>query len=49
MGSVSENYQLLIQKLDEFIRKFYMNQLVRGLIFASALLLAAFLAIEVLE
>src|SRR4030095_9597027 len=49
MGSISENYQLLITKLDEFIRKFYVNQLLRGLIYVSALLLASFLIIEVLE
>ena len=49
MGSISENYQLLISKLDEFIRKFYVNQLLRGIIYASAALLASFLTIEVLE
>jgi hypothetical protein len=49
MGSLADNYQLLIKKLDEFIRKFYVNQLLRGAIYSSAILLAAFLIIEVLE
>jgi hypothetical protein len=46
---ITENYQLLLRKLDEFTRKFYINQLIRGIIYASALLLAAFLTINVLE
>ncbi|MFM2225052.1 MAG: hypothetical protein RJA07_1254 [Bacteroidota bacterium] len=43
------NYQLLIQKLDEFIRKFYLNQLLRGVIYSVAIVLAAFLTISLLE
>ncbi|MBA3648633.1 MAG: DUF4175 domain-containing protein [Chitinophagales bacterium] len=46
---MNDNYHLLIRKLDEFIRKYYINQLIRGAIYASALLLAAFLVIDVLE
>src|SRR5580765_1988373 len=49
MNALTDNYQLLIRKLDEFTRKFYVNQLIRGVIYASALLLAAFLLIDVLE
>ncbi|MEO6166303.1 MAG: DUF4175 family protein [Chitinophagales bacterium] len=49
MKVLTDNYQLLLQKLDEFTRKFYINQLIRGAIYASALLLAAFLVINVLE
>lgn len=49
MNAVTNNYQLLLQKLDEFTRKFYVNQLIRGAIYASALLLGAFLVIDVLE
>jgi hypothetical protein len=49
MNALTDNYQLLIRKLDEFTRKFYVNQLIRGAIYASALLLAAFLLIDVLE
>ncbi len=43
------NYDLLIARLDEFIRKYYLNQLLRGLIYTSALLLALFLAVTFLE
>src|SRR5437867_3055767 len=49
MENISNNYQLLIRKLDEFIRKFYMNQLMRGAIYTGAILLAAFLVIDVSE
>jgi len=43
------SYDLLIARLDEFIRKYYLNQLLRGLIYTSALLLALFLAVTFLE
>lgn len=46
MGS---NYQTLIHKLDEFIRKYYKNQLVKGGIYSSALVLLFFLSVTVLE
>lgn len=46
---ITNNYQLLIRKLDEFIRKFYVNQLIRGAIYTGAILLASFLIINVLE
>src|SRR5687768_11243269 len=43
------NYDTLIAKLDEFIRKFYKNQLIRGLIYSTAVVLGFFLAVAVLE
>ncbi|MCY7408800.1 MAG: hypothetical protein LH473_00875 [Chitinophagales bacterium] len=49
MENSNNNYQLLIRKLDEFIRKFYVNQLIRGAIYTGAILLAAFLVISVSE
>lgn len=49
MNVQGNNYQLLIQKVDEFTRKFYVNQLIRGVIYTFALLLAAFLLINLLE
>lgn len=49
MKIITDNYQLLIRKLDEFIRKFYVNQLIRGTIYTGAILLASFLIINVLE
>src|SRR6188768_470183 len=45
----TDNYELLLRKLDEFTRKYYVNQFIRGAIYTSALLLAAFLVINVLE
>ena len=43
------NYKLLIDKLDEFIRKYYKNQLIKGLIYSIALLLGFFVALTTLE
>jgi len=43
------NYTSLINKLDEFIRKYYKNQLLKGLIYSTALLLASFITITLLE
>src|SRR5688572_11721793 len=40
---------ILIQKLDEFIRRYYKNQLIKGSIYASGILVAAFFAVVVLE
>lgn len=44
-----DNYQLLIDKLDQFIRKYYINQLIRGALYSVGLILFLFLAISVLE
>ncbi|NJN77775.1 MAG: hypothetical protein HC803_05125 [Saprospiraceae bacterium] len=44
-----DNYQLLIEKLDSFIRKYYVNQVIRGLLYSLGLILAMFLIISVLE
>jgi hypothetical protein len=43
------NYSLLLKKLDEFIRKFYLNQLIRGTIWLSAVGLVLFLSVSLLE
>ncbi len=45
----TDNYSILIRKLDEFIRKFYRNRLVRGMIFFTALLTVFFLLITLTE
>jgi len=39
----------IIDKLDGFIRKYYKNQLLKGVLYAAALLLALFLALVLLE
>ncbi len=49
MGNKTSNYDLLIQKLDRFVRKYYLNRLIRGLLYTVGLLLAAFLLLNVLE
>lgn len=40
---------ILIQKLDEFIRRYYKNQLIKGILYASGILLSAFLSVTFLE
>ncbi len=40
---------ILIQKLDEFIRKYYKNKLLKGSIYASGILISAFLSVVLLE
>jgi hypothetical protein len=45
----SENYLLLIRKLDAFIRKYYKNLLLRGLIYFFTIFLIAYLVVAVLE
>jgi len=40
---------ILLLKLDEFIRKYYKNQLIRGFLYTTGLLVAAFLFIVVAE
>lgn len=46
---MADNYNILIKKLDYFIRKYYKNQLVKGLIYSLGLLLAFFLLVNLLE
>jgi len=43
------NYEILIGKLDEFIRKYYKNQLMRGSIYTFTALLGAWLVFTSLE
>ena len=43
------SYDLLINKLDQFIRKFYLNQLIRGSLYTIAIVLGLFLAFNLLE
>ena len=44
-----DNYQLLIEKLDAFIRKYYKNQLIKGGIYVFTALLGAWLVFTSLE
>ncbi|PCJ89403.1 MAG: DUF4175 domain-containing protein [Flavobacteriales bacterium] len=43
------NYHILLEKLDEFIRKYYKNQLIKGALYSIALVLGFYLAIILLE
>jgi len=45
----SENYDLLIGKIDTFIRRYYLNKLLRGLIFLGAGLFSAYVVITLSE
>ena len=49
MNPTLNNYDLLLQKLDEFIRKYYKNQLIRGAIYAFTAILAFYLLVALLE
>ncbi|MCE3229476.1 MAG: hypothetical protein K0S32_4027 [Bacteroidetes bacterium] len=40
---------ILINKLDEFIRKYYKNQLIKGVIYSTGILLASFLSVVLIE
>ncbi len=47
--SKGNEYSLLLRKLDEFIRKYYKNQLLKGALLTTGALLLAFLCITSLE
>ena len=44
-----DNYQIIIQKLDDFIRRFYKNKLIKGSLIAISLILSFFLLVNLLE
>jgi len=44
-----ENYNVLLGKLDKFIRKYYKNQLIKGALYSVALVLGAYLTVTTLE
>lgn len=46
---MSDQYNILLKKLDTFIRKFYKNQLIKGAIYCFALLLVFFMLVNFLE
>ncbi|HOW24057.1 MAG TPA: hypothetical protein PK711_00175 [Bacteroidales bacterium] len=46
---MSGNYQFLIRKLDHFIRKYYKNQIVKGLIYSIALVALFYLVVSLSE
>ena len=46
---MKDNHQLLIEKLDQFIRKYYVNQAIRGSLYSIGLVLALFLGLNFAE
>ncbi len=44
---MSNNYNLLVEKINEFTKKFYLNKLVRGSIYAAATILSLYLCLFV--
>jgi len=46
---MKSDYNILLEKLDEFIRKYYKNQLIRGLLYSTGIVLAFYLSVAVLE
>src|SRR6476620_6206565 len=49
MGSLSGNYALLIGKIDEFIRKYYLNKIIRGSIYLAASFFASYILVTIAE
>lgn len=49
MSFTDTNYNQLIFKLDEFIRKFYLNKIIRGVLYSTGLVLGLFLLFNFLE
>jgi len=49
MAKIMDNYQLLVQKLDQFIRKYYVNQMIRGLLYSIGLIVLLFIVFNVAE
>lgn len=41
--------KIIMQKLDEFIRKYYKNQLIRGLLYSTGIVLLFFISLSALE
>ena len=49
MSAYKTEYDQLIQKLDQFIRKYYKNKMIRGAIYGVALILGTYLLVIALE
>lgn len=49
MMTNTSSYHLLLLKLDQFIRKYYINKIIKGVLFTTALCVALFLLYSLLE
>jgi hypothetical protein len=47
--SLNAESNILVHKLDQFIRRYYKNQLVKGSIYASGILVSAFITVVLIE
>lgn len=47
--SIESNYTKLIKRLDAFIRKYYKNQVIKGLLYTLALVTLSYLAVAIVE
>jgi hypothetical protein len=45
----ANNYNSLVQKIDQFIRKYYINNLIRGALYSVGVILALFISFALLE
>lgn len=45
----NSNYESLLGKIDQFTRKYYINNLIRGILYSTAVLLVAFIGFALLE
>ncbi|MFH1005357.1 MAG: hypothetical protein V1781_07700 [Bacteroidota bacterium] len=43
------DYQILLEKLDEFIRKYYKNHLIRGVLYSTGMMLLFYLSVTIPE
>ena len=46
---IQDNYNFLLEKLDEFIRKYYKNQLIKGSIYSISILTISFISFTAME
>lgn len=46
---MSDNYSFLLNKLDDFIRKYYVNKLLKGVLYSTAIIVVFFLVIVLAE
>ncbi|NNK80123.1 MAG: DUF4175 domain-containing protein [Flavobacteriales bacterium] len=46
---MATNYDFLVDKLDSFIRKYYKNKILRGIIYSAGILVGFFLVVALLE
>lgn len=49
MSNNLSNYDLLIRKLDQFIRKYYLNHVIRGTLYSAGVIIGLFVLFNLLE